>query len=410
MDVMLNCPSGCETIHHRLKCGTNVFILPKDRNIKVGAVSVGFGSADREFYFDGKSCVIPPGTAHFLEHEMFNRPDGDISEKFAELGAEVNAFTDTEKTVYYFKTAGNFSECFRLLLNFVESTAFGDTDKEREIIKREIDMYSDSCERKAYFGALDELYPSSPLACEIAGTNDSVENINTEILELCHRAFYVPENMTVICSGNVTADEIMTETEKIFFGRERKTAAKYKISAKCAGGKRIDNGNTTADVFCVSYPAAAVFSKNKDSLLLKIISEAAFGEGSELFERLTKEKVMFEVPSVDIVTHSGQEHIAISGRANNTETAMDIIDEELSAFKNGGMDQRKFERERKRLFGTFVRISDDCWQAVNMQAACKGEGLAEMAENIRQLDLPGCLKKLDSIGSKNGRCVVKPWK
>ena len=67
MDVMLNCPSGCETIHHRLKCGTNVFILPKDRNIKVGAVSVGFGSADREFYFDGKSCVIPPGTAHFLE-------------------------------------------------------------------------------------------------------------------------------------------------------------------------------------------------------------------------------------------------------------------------------------------------------------------------------------------------------
>ena len=141
MDVMLNCPSGCETIHHRLKCGTNVFILPKDRNIKVGAVSVGFGSADREFYFDGKSYVIPPGTAHFLEHEMFNRPDGDISEKFAELGAEVNAFTDTEKTVYYFKTAGNFSECFRLLLNFVESTAFGDTDKEREIIKREIDMY-----------------------------------------------------------------------------------------------------------------------------------------------------------------------------------------------------------------------------------------------------------------------------
>ena len=57
--------------------------------------------------------------------------------------------------------------------------------------------------------------------------------------------------------------------------------------------------------------------------------------------RLTKEKVMFEVPSVDIVTHSGQEHIAISGRANNAETAMDIIDEELSAFKNGGDGSKK---------------------------------------------------------------------
>ena len=56
---------------------------------------------------------------------------------------------------------------------------------------------------------------------------------------------------------------------------------------------------------------------------------------------------MFEVPSVDIVTHSGQEHIAISGRANNAETAMDIIDEELSAFKNGGMDQRKLKGKEK---------------------------------------------------------------
>ena len=122
-------------------------------------------------------------------------------------------------------------------------------------------MYSDSCERKAYFGALDELYPSSPLACEIAGTNESVENINTEILELCHRAFYVPENMTVICSGNVTADEIMTETEKIFFGRERKTAAKYKISAKCAE----ENVSTTEThgrrVLCCISGGGCVFKK-----------------------------------------------------------------------------------------------------------------------------------------------------
>ena len=111
--------------------------------------------------------------------------------------------------------------------------------------------------------------PSSPLACEIAGTNESVENINTEILELCHRAFYVPENMTVICSGNVTADEIMTETEKIFFGRERKTAAKYKISAKCAE-ENVSTTETQRQTCSVLHiPAAAVFSKNKDSLLLK---------------------------------------------------------------------------------------------------------------------------------------------
>ena len=222
MDVRLNCPSGCETIHHKLKCGADVFILPKDRNIKVGAVAVGFGSADLSFFLEGKSYDVPQGTAHFLEHKMFDRPEGDISEKFAELGAEVNAFTDNEKTVYYFKTTANFMDCFRLLLNFVESIGFKEAESEKSIIGSEIDMYDDYYDRKAFFGALNELYPSSPLACEIAGTRKSIENIDTDTLYLCHDAFYVPENMTVICVGDVVADEIMSEREKIFYGKETK--------------------------------------------------------------------------------------------------------------------------------------------------------------------------------------------
>ena len=102
MNVMLNCPSGCETIHHRLKCGAQIYIIPKNRNISVGAVVIGYGAADREFYYENKYYKVPYGTAHFLEHQMFEQPEGNIMERFAELGAEANAFTDSGKTVYYF--------------------------------------------------------------------------------------------------------------------------------------------------------------------------------------------------------------------------------------------------------------------------------------------------------------------
>ena len=58
MNVMLNCPSGCETIHHRLKCGAQIYIIPKNRNISVGAVVIGYGAADREFYYENKYYII----------------------------------------------------------------------------------------------------------------------------------------------------------------------------------------------------------------------------------------------------------------------------------------------------------------------------------------------------------------
>ena len=210
MNVMLNCPSGCETIHHRLKCGAQIYIIPKNRNISVGAVVIGYGAADREFYYENKYYKVPYGTAHFLEHQMFEQPEGNIMARFAELGAEANAFTDSGKTVYYFKTAENFIENFRALLDFVETPYFekNSVENEKSIIKNEIAMYDDEPEWKTFFTALKNLWPESPMAQEIAGSAESVEKINADILYASHKAFYTPENMTIICGGDVCADEI----------------------------------------------------------------------------------------------------------------------------------------------------------------------------------------------------------
>ena len=108
MQVSINSSSGCETIHHHLNCGANIYIIPKDRNISIGAIVVNYGSADTEFSYKGKKYSLPLGTAHFAEHQLFEQPYGNVSEDFKNLGAEVNAFTDAGKTVYYFSTANDF--------------------------------------------------------------------------------------------------------------------------------------------------------------------------------------------------------------------------------------------------------------------------------------------------------------
>ena len=53
MEVRMNCPSGCETVSHLMNCGTQVYVLPKKRNINIGAVVIGFGAADIKFKYKG---------------------------------------------------------------------------------------------------------------------------------------------------------------------------------------------------------------------------------------------------------------------------------------------------------------------------------------------------------------------
>lgn len=408
MEVKINCPSGCETIHHKLNCGAEVYILPKERNIKVGAVAVSFGSADTEFYHENKYYRVPLGTAHFLEHQMFEQIDGNVSSKFTELGAEVNAFTDGGKTVYYFKTADNFMECFSLLLNFVETPYFMEdsVNNEKKIIKNEIAMYDDDPNWKAFFGALKNLYPDSSLSSEIAGTAESVDKINTEILYACHSAFYVPRNMTIICGGDVKADDIMNEAEKILGGMEKTPAQAKCLKTEIQGGSTELEMDVTVPRYCAVYPVEPNGCRIKKNFLLRMIGDTAFGESSKSFKKLISNGIASEVPQVEIYEHKGLGYFAVSGPAEDGQKAAALLDEALVEIKESGIDERTFVRERKKLTGWFMRSIDDCETAVMTQAEFRGRSLAEIAETLRSLTLNECEDVLDMIDTVNGVCVV----
>lgn len=46
---------------------------------------------------------VPDGIAHFLEHKMFEKEDGDVFQKFGQQGASANAFTSLRKRVICFQ-------------------------------------------------------------------------------------------------------------------------------------------------------------------------------------------------------------------------------------------------------------------------------------------------------------------
>ena len=80
-----------------------------------------YGGADRRFRVGDTWTDTPAGVAHYLEHKLFDMPDGsDALLTLSENGADPNAFTSTNMTAYYFSCTDGFKENLRTLLRFVE--------------------------------------------------------------------------------------------------------------------------------------------------------------------------------------------------------------------------------------------------------------------------------------------------
>ena len=201
-------PAVKETLYQaKLENGLTVSLLPKnDFNEVYGVVTVYVGSVDTEFTArDRKKKTYPKGIAHFLEHKLFERENSeDIMAAFTKLGADSNAFTSFTNTSYLFSTSENVAECLDLLDELV--TSFNITEesveREKDIIQQEREMYQDDPDSCLFFKTLANLYPETPLASDIVGTEDSIEDISLEDLRDNFDEFYTPVNSQIFLVGN----------------------------------------------------------------------------------------------------------------------------------------------------------------------------------------------------------------
>jgi predicted Zn-dependent peptidase len=201
-------PAVKETLYQaKLENGLTVTLLPKnDFNEVYGVATVQVGSVDTKFTArNGKKEEYPSGIAHFLEHKLFERENSeDIMAAFTKLGADSNAFTSFTNTSYLFSTSDNVAECLDLLDELV--TSFNITEesveREKDIIQQEREMYQDDPDSCLFFKTLANLYPATPLASDIVGTEDSIEDISLEDLRDNFDEFYTPVNSQIFLVGN----------------------------------------------------------------------------------------------------------------------------------------------------------------------------------------------------------------
>ena len=194
---------GDEILSDTLSQGIRLYVYPKPGlKARHTAVSVGCGSLDT-------GCP-PPGEAHhgiphFLEHRLFEKLEGDITARFTALGADVDAQTSFTNTAYSFECVDHFEESLRLLLELVFKPYFTEAGlvRERQIIQHEIRLFEDNLEWVSFHTALKALYGQHPLAVDMAGTVESVAQIDLRSLEGFYKTYYRPEHIAIFLCGEL---------------------------------------------------------------------------------------------------------------------------------------------------------------------------------------------------------------
>ena len=279
----------------RLANGLTVALLPKKEFKEVyGSVTVQFGSVDTLVTgVDGDVKQYPAGIAHFLEHKLFEREDtSDLMSAFTSLGADSNAFTSFTKTSYLFSSTDYLLENLDLLDELVTSAHFTEDSisREQDIIQQEREMYQDDPDSCLFFSTLANLYPGTPLATDIVGSEESISRINLTNLQENFTRFYKPVNMSLFLVGNFDVELVQDYFErKELEDLDVQEVAREKFSLQPV--KKTDSMRME-----VSSPKLAIGVRGKREvaeadcyrhhILLKLLFAMMFGWTSDRFQKL----------------------------------------------------------------------------------------------------------------------------
>ncbi len=346
--------------------GLEIYLMEKPQFSSAYAIfGTRYGSIDTRFAKNGGQMTdVPEGIAHYLEHKLFESEDGDAFNRYAETGGYANAFTSFDRTCYLFSCTSRFEDNLAILLDFVQSPYFTEETvaKEQGIIGQEIRMYDDSPSWCVLFNLLKNMYSQHPVRIDIAGTVESIAQINADLLYRLYETFYNPANMFLCIAGNF-------ETEKTL--RQINAAIKFSEPVTIERGDFSEPEEIVAPyveqrlavslpLFCFGYKHAikSPIRSLKTRVCMALLMEVLCGEASPLYARLIREGLINDEFEAEYFHGHGYASMLFSGESRDPKRVAEAIQEEVERLKTEGIDKKLFAAVKRSLYGDAIRRFD----------------------------------------------------
>lgn len=368
-----NKATGEELYYGTHSSGLEMYIIPKKGYSKTYAIfGTRYGSVDSEFVVPGETetTKVPDGIAHYLEHKMFDQPDGsNVFDKFSKYGGNANAFTSFNMTAYLFSATSNIEENLETLMDYVQSPYFTkeSVEKEQGIIGQEIRMYDDDGKWRLFFNFLDCIYQNHPVKKDIAGTVESISHITPEYLYKCYNTFYNLSNMVIVVIGDIDPVKISKviengvkknepfsqEIKKIYPSEPDEISKPYAEQTLSVakplfmtGFKDVDNSLKGKELL-------------KKSIEMNILLKMLFGKSSKLYKELYEKGLISNSFSFEYTFQTDYAYSSVDGESSEPKTVYNAIIDEIERIHRDGLSIESFERIKKVIWGEYIRMQND---------------------------------------------------
>ncbi len=388
--------------------GLDIYLYPKENGRSTRAVfGTKYGSIDNCFQRSDEASAetFPEGIAHYLEHKLFESEDGDAFARYAETGANANAFTGFESTCYVFSCTDRLYDSLRILLDFVQSPYFTEETvaKEQGIIGQEIKMYEDLPGWRVFFNYLQAMYHSHPVRKDAAGTIESTAEITPEHLYRCYNTFYNLNNMALVLSGKFDVDKVITVCDEMLkpsplisvkrvFPKEPDTVVRPFIEQKLS---------VAMPVFQFGYKEDAKKPrKETDMAAMSALLAILASDASPMFRKLLDGGLINEASfSRDYFEGSGYATVMFGGESRDPEAAAELIRSEVARLQKEGITEEDFRWAKRSLYGESISALNHAAGIASwvIDFAFKGMELFTYIDALAGLTLPQVRQKLETL-------------
>lgn len=388
--------------------GLNVHVVEKKEFSDIStSFVVRYGSNDVSFRYSGEEDFkkYPLGTAHFLEHKMF---DGDgcdeVFKKFSELGVDVNAYTSNNITNYYFNAVNNFEKSLENLCYMMYNLNLTDESVEREkpIIEQELRMYDDDPSNKVYRNLLFNMYGEHPVRYDIGGDVDTIKNIERYQLEDCYNKFYSNNNMFLVIVGNIDAErcrELLTKfiPNKISNSVDRE---KFDSADKVSNHYVEEDMNMNIPTNLIGFKDVNTNNENylRKFIIFEIIHRMFFRATSNFYEKIYKDEIIDNSYYTEYINEGDYGHYVIGGDGDKFRELPQILFKYYDDYDFKG-DQDVFDRVKKAMYGNYVNLfnSIDNISQLMVRLIKYDSNLFDYFEELKRITLDDVISEFKNI-------------
>ncbi len=324
--------------------------IPYVRSVAVG-IWVGVGSRDE----------LPEehGVSHFLEHLMFKgterRTAKEIAEALDAVGGQLNAFTTKEYTCYYAKVLDEHMDlAVDVLTDMFFNSLFAEKEieKEKKVVLEEIKMYEDSPDELVHDLFATHVWANHKIGRPILGTQDSVANLNRDLVYNYFKNHYTTPNIVVAVAGKIKHQEIVDKLTPIFTKLTGKAVAKDNTIPVPHTGINCIEKSTEQLQLCLGVPGLSQEDENIYQIHL-INNILGGGLSSRLFQEIREERgLAYSVYSYhSAFRDSGLFTVYAGTSPDNFDEVTGLVIQELSKLKNQPIDEDEISRTKEQIKG-----------------------------------------------------------